>query len=83
MGAAKKHGSSICFCTVQCFSVYRELTNCGFYIRIRRCQDKILGQAFFKKLAGQGQSPCRTPQSAALPTLPILGRKGIGESPLF
>ena len=30
-------------------------------------QIKVFGRAFFKKLAGQGQSPCRSPQRAELP----------------
>ena len=30
-------------------------------------QNKVFGRAFFKKLAGQGQSPCRSPQRAEHP----------------
>ena len=52
----------------------------GFNITLPAMSSKVFGQAFFKKLAGRGQSPRRSPQRAKLPQ-PFKSeeKEGLGE----
>ena len=47
--------------------ISRGVADRGVFITLPAMSSKVFGQAFFKKLAGRGQSPRRSPQRAKLP----------------